>query len=139
MSLLVIICFQLLACQLFWRIEMAVAVIVHPSNTSDFDQSIIKKMYLGKKKVFSNGRTAILLAAGESDPVMTEFNEKVMEKANSQIKAYWSKIIFTGKGEPPQEMNSASEVISSVSTNPDCMGYIDSSAVTDAVKVIATF
>ncbi|NRD74599.1 phosphate ABC transporter substrate-binding protein [Shewanella sp. VB17] len=116
-----------------------VAVIVHPSNTSDFDQSIIKKMFLGKQKSFSNGRTAIMLSVSNTDPVMTEFNQKVMDKSNSQIKAYWSKIIFTGKGTPPQEMPSASEVISSVSTNPDSIGYIDAAAATDAVRVVATF
>lgn len=118
---------------------MTVAVIVHPSNASDFDLSTIKKIYLGKKKSFSNGRTAIVLSVSNSDPTMTEFNEKVMDKSNSQIKAYWSKIIFTGKGTPPQEMPSASEIIHSVASNPDSIGYIDASAATDAVKIVATF
>ncbi len=118
---------------------MTVAVIVHPSNLSDFDHSTIKKIYLGKKKSFSNGRTAIVLSVSNSDPVMTEFNQKVMDKSNSQIKAYWSKIIFTGAGTPPQEMASASEIISSITSNADAIGYIDASVVTDAVKVVATF
>ncbi|WP_254304061.1 phosphate ABC transporter substrate-binding protein [Shewanella sp. VB17] len=116
-----------------------VAVIVHPSNASDFDASTIKKIFLGKQKSFSNGKTAIVLSVNNSDPVMTEFNQKVMDKSNSQIKAYWSKIIFTGKGTPPQEMASAGEVISSISSNPDSIGYIDASLATDAVKVVAKF
>lgn len=116
-----------------------VAVIVHPNNLSDFDKSTIKKLYLGKKKYFSNGKTAIVFSLNNSNPVMTEFNEKVMDKSNSQIKAYWSKIIFTGKGTPPHEMASSSDAISSVSANPDSIGYIDASLATDAVKIIATF
>ena len=116
---------------------MAIAVIVHPSNESIFDMSTVKKIYLGKKKSFSNGRTAIVFGPIDSDPALAEFNEKVMEKSNSQIKAYWSKVIFTGAGTPPMQ-TPASEMISEVSSNPDAIGYVDRSLVTDAVKVAMT-
>ena len=117
---------------------MTVAVIIHSGNSSVLDKSIIREMFLGKKKSFSNGRTAMTLSPETSDPVMTEFNEKVIERTNSQVKAYWSKVIFTGKGTPPQELGSASEMISAVSSNPDAIGYVDAAAVTDAVKVVLT-
>ncbi|CAH9057815.1 hypothetical protein PSECIP111951_01745 [Pseudoalteromonas holothuriae] len=116
-----------------------VAIVVHPSNTSSFDQSTIKKIFLGKAKSFSNGRSAILISTSAKDPVTDEFNTKVIGKSSSQVKAYWSKILFTGKGTPPQEMDSASEVIATVSSNPDAIAYVDASAASDAVKVVATF
>ncbi|MBD1583514.1 substrate-binding domain-containing protein [Pseudoalteromonas sp. S16_S37] len=116
-----------------------VAIVVHPSNTSTFDQETIKKIFLGKAKSFSNGRAAILISSSSGDPVTDEFNTKVIGKSSSQVKAYWSKILFTGKGTPPQEMDSASDIISAVSSNPDAIGYVDAGAATDAVKVVATF
>jgi ABC-type phosphate transport system substrate-binding protein len=116
-----------------------VAIIVHPSNASSFDQETIKKIFLGKTKSFSNGRSAILISASSGDPATDEFNTKVIGKSSSQVKAYWSKILFTGKGTPPQEMDSAGDIISAVSSNPDAIGYVDASAATEAVKVVATF
>ena len=116
-----------------------VAVIVHPSNDSSIDQSAIKRMFLGKTKAFSNGRSAILLSLDPSSPITEEFNREVMGKSGSQIKAHWSKMIFTGKGTPPQEMASIAEIISAVSANPDAIAFVDAASVTDAVKVIATF
>ncbi|MCF6436168.1 MULTISPECIES: phosphate ABC transporter substrate-binding protein [Pseudoalteromonas] len=116
-----------------------VSIIVHPSNTSTFDQETIKKIFLGKTKSFTNGRSAILISASASDPASDEFNTKVIGKSSSQVKAYWSKILFTGKGTPPQEMDSSKDVISAVSSNPDAIGYVDASATTDSVKVVATF
>lgn len=116
-----------------------VAIVVHPSNESTFDQSTIKKIFLGKTKSFSNGRSAILISSNYSDPVTDEFNSKVIGKSSSQVKAYWSKILFTGKGTPPQEMKTNSEVVTAVASNPDAIGYIDASAVTGDVKVVATF
>ena len=62
-----------------------------------------------------------------------------MGKSGSQYKAFWSKLVFTGKGKPPKEMSGDAAVIAAVSANPDAIGYVSASAVTDAVKVIATF
>ncbi|GLX78982.1 hypothetical protein tinsulaeT_23220 [Thalassotalea insulae] len=116
-----------------------VAIVVHPSNSSSFDKATIKKIFLGKSKSFSNGRAAILLSATPKDPITEEFNKKVIGKSSNQVNAYWSKMIFTGKGTPPQEMASTSEIIAAISANPDAIGYMDASAATSAVKVVATF
>ena len=116
-----------------------VAIVVHPSNNSDFNKSIIKKIFLGKAKSFSNGRTAILLSASASDPATEEFNKKVIGKSSNQVNAYWSKMIFTGKGTPPQEMSSTKEILAAVAANPDAIGYLDAAAATGDVKIVATF
>jgi ABC-type phosphate transport system substrate-binding protein len=120
-------------------VSAEVAIVVHPSNDSSFDQDAIKKIFLGKNKSFSNGRTVILMGPNYNDPATEEFNSKVIGKSSSQVKAYWSKILFTGKGTPPQELDSNSAVLNAVSSNPDAIAYMDASAVTDAVKVVAKF
>jgi ABC-type phosphate transport system substrate-binding protein len=116
-----------------------VVIVVHPSNTSTFDKSTIKKIFLGKKKAFSNGRAAILLSSPPKSTATEEFNKKVIGKSSNQVNAYWSKMIFTGKGTPPQEMPSTDDILSAIAANPDAIGYIDASATTDAVKIVATF
>jgi ABC-type phosphate transport system substrate-binding protein len=64
------------------------------------------------------------------------FDETVLGRNSSQVSAYWSKLVFTGKGIPPKEVNSDAEVIDLVSKNPSVIGYVDSSSLTDAVKAI---
>jgi len=117
----------------------AVVVVVHPENNSTFDKKSIKKMFLGKSKSFSNGRSAILISPDKSDPSRNAFNKSVLGKSSNQVNAYWSKMIFTGKGVPPQEMATASDIISAISANKDAISYLDAAAVTDAVKVVGTF
>lgn len=121
------------------QVNAAVAVIVNPKNTSIFDKSTIKKIFLGKSKSFENGRPAITLSPEKSSPEREEFNRQVLNKSSNQVNAYWSKMVFTGKGIPPQEMASASEIISAIAANEDAISYVDANDVTDAVKVVATF
>ncbi len=65
-----------------------------------------------------------------------EFYRKIVNKSESQLKSYWSRLIFTGKGQAPQVVGSNDDVKSIISNNPNLIGYIDSSAVDASVKVI---
>ncbi|AQQ00621.1 phosphate ABC transporter substrate-binding protein [Pseudoalteromonas aliena] len=115
-----------------------VAVIINPSNTSTIDADTIKKIYLGKNKSFDNG-TKVSPVDQNGTAVADEFNDKVVGKSSSQLNAYWSKLVFTGKGTPPGKLDSDQAVIDFVAANNDAIGYIDSAKVSDKVKVIATF
>ena len=115
-----------------------IAVIINPANSSTLDQNEIKKIYLGKSKSFSNG-TKVNPANQEGNAVADEFNDKLLGKSGSQLNAYWSKLIFTGKGTPPKKLNNDQAVIDFVAANADAIGYIASDKVTGAVKVVATY
>jgi len=120
------------------RLLADVAVVVHPSNTATMDPAEIAKLYLGRSKSFSDGNGAIPLAQAESSAATAVFNEKILNKTSSQMKAYWSKLVFTGKGTPPKELLTDQEVIDLVSQNPNMIGYIQQKSVTATVKVVAT-
>lgn len=116
-----------------------VAVVVHHANSATLDPAEIAKLYLGRSKSFSDGSAAIPLAQAESSAATAIFNEKILNKTGSQMKAYWSKLVFTGKGTPPQELLTDKEVIDLVSQNPNMIGYVDQGSITTAVKVVASF
>lgn len=115
-----------------------VAVIVNPTNGNAIDEGTIKKIYLGKAKSFDDG-TKVNPVNQDGNSVSDEFNDKVVGKSSSQLNAYWSKLVFTGKGTPPEKLANDQAVIDFVSANGDAIGYIDASKVTDKVKVVATF
>ncbi len=116
-----------------------IAVVVHPSNAAALNPEAIAQIYLGRSKSFPDGKAALPLGLPESSKTTEMFNQKVLNKSGSQIKAYWSKLVFTGKGTPPKEISSDAEMLDLVSQNPSVIGYIDKASVTDKVKVLATF
>lgn len=115
-----------------------VAVIVHPSNGDSIDKKAIENIYLGKTKSFPGGSQAVPVNL-EGGPVREAFDSNVLGKSSSQLKSYWSQKVFTGKGTPPKEVTTPDEVIGLVSSNPNIIGYIDSSQVNGSVKVVAEF
>jgi len=116
-----------------------VAVIVHPSNSATVDQAEITRLFTGRGTTFSSGSKATPLNLAESVAARGEFDSKVLSKSSSQMKAYWSKLVFTGKGTPPKELNSDAEMKAAVAADANAIGYIDAAAVDGSVKVLAKF
>ena len=123
---------------LFSLSSQAVTVIVHPSNTDEIDTKLVKKIYLGKTKKFPSGGQVIPLELDNGD-TKEAFLKSVVGKSESQYKAYWSKLVFTGKGQAPRTADSDNEVIELVSKNPNLIGYISDDSINDSVKSIGQF
>ena len=130
----------ILAAGLCCNVALAdVAVIVNPNNSDALDKNSISRIFLNKAKAFPSGTKAEPVALGEGQSATDEFNSKVLNKTAAQLTAFWSKLVFTGKGQPPKALASDAEVISAVAANPGAIGYVDAAAVNDSVRVVATF
>lgn len=116
-----------------------VAVIVHPSNAAAVDQAEITRLFTGRGTTFSGGAKATPFNLAESAATRADFDSKVLGKSSSQMKAFWSKLVFTGKGTPPKEMANDAAMKATVAADPTAIGYIDASAVDATVKVIGKF
>jgi len=113
-----------------------VAVVSAKSPIAALDKSQVADIFLGKASRFPNGLQAVPIDQAEGSAVRDEFYGKVVGKTAAQIKAYWSKIIFTGRGQPPTSVSNSIEMKKRISENPAAIGYIDRSMVDDSVKVV---
>lgn len=109
-----------------------IVVIVNPKNpaTRMFSEQAAQ-FFVGKSSLF----TPIEHSGG---PLRDEFYKRVLDKDATQVKAIWSKLVFTGKGTAPKEYGSSAEVKKAVAADTSAIGYIEKSAVDDSVKVILT-
>ncbi len=112
------------------------SVVVHPENTSEFDYQIVKRIFLGKETAFSDGVTATVITHSANSALRNEFDEAVLKRKTSAVDAYWSKLVFTGRGIPPQTVNSDQEMIELILQNKNAIGFIETSSVTSDVKVV---
>ena len=87
---------------------------------------------------FPGGSQAVAIDQSEGSPIHDEFYTKVASKSSPQLKAYWYKVIFTGKGRPPKEVPDSATIKRIVVDNPTAIGYIEKGAVDASVKVVLT-
>jgi ABC-type phosphate transport system substrate-binding protein len=111
-------------------------VVVNPGNNNALDAKTVQRIFLGKDKKFADGNETIAVNQVADAEIRQTFDEELLGRSSSQVSAYWSKLVFTGKGIPPKEVANDAEVIALVAQNPSVIGYIDKASATDAVKVI---
>ncbi len=110
-----------------------VVVVVHPSNPAGaMSADQVADVFLGKSTALAP------IDLPESSAVRGEFYEKVTGKDAAQVKAVWTRLIFTGKATPPKEVGSSADVKKTVTNDPKAIGYIEKSAVDSSVKVVFT-
>lgn len=116
-----------------------IAVVVNPANTNAVSADDLNRLFLGRASSFADGSKAIPLNMAEGKPARDEFDSKVLNRSAAQLKAYWSKLVFTGKGTPPKELADDAAVKAAVAADSSAIGYISSSSVDSSVKVVASF
>lgn len=113
--------------------EVVVVVSAENSVTALSKYEIID-IFLGRANHFPDGSEAVAIDQQEGSAARREFYDEFAGKSAAQLKAYWSKIIFTGRGRPPGYVANDSAVREFLATNPNAIGYIERNQVDDSVK-----
>lgn len=109
-----------------------VAVIVNPSVTEAPSRSDVTNIFLGKDKSLKG------LDQKGWNPTKEKFYARMTSKSETQLKAYWAGLVFTGKGQPMASVADDAAMVAKVAAEADAIGYVDSAAVNDSVKVLFT-
>jgi len=109
-----------------------VVIVSAQSAVAPLTTEQISRIFQGK----SNTMTPVDIA--EHSYARRQFYTKVIGRDEAQVKAQWSRLVFTGKGSAPKELPSGAEVVKAVAADPNAIGYVDRSFVNMTVKVIYT-
>jgi len=93
-------------------------------------------IFLGEGTAFPEGGEAVPVDQGIGSPLRDEFYGKVANRSPALMKAYWTKMIFTGRGQPPREAPSSAAVRRLVADNPGMVGYIERTALDPTVRPV---
>lgn len=106
------------------------------SSINKLDADAASNLYLGKTSELPGVGPVALLDLPEGNAIRDAFYMDATKKDASSLKAYWSRMIFTGKGQPPRMVDGTGAVKKALSSNPSAIGYIEKSAVDASVKVL---
>ena len=108
-----------------------VVIIVSAKNTAQaLTPEEISQIYLGKSTALKP------VDNDDKSLVRNQFYSKIAGRDQAQVKAIWSKLVFTGKAKAPKELPSNADVVKTVAGDPTAIGYVDKSAVDSTVKVV---
>jgi ABC-type phosphate transport system substrate-binding protein len=96
----------------------------------------VAAIFLGQAGRFPDGSEAVAIDQALGSPLRDEFYLRVAGKSPALLKAWWSKMVFTGRGQPPREAPDSAAVRKLVAENPSLIGYIDRAALDASVRPV---
>lgn len=120
------------------RAQSGFRIVVHPNNPVDsMSASELSRLFLKKLTAWpESGERVEPVDQSDSSEVRVAFTEAIHDRKVSAIKAYWNKIIFSGRGIPPPELAGDRAVLDYVRTHPQSIGYVSPRARISEVKVL---
>jgi ABC-type phosphate transport system substrate-binding protein len=106
----------------------------NPIATLRADQ--VAAIFLGQSVRFPDGTEAVPFDLRLGTPMRDEFYARVTNKSPALLKAHWSKMVFTGRGQPPIELQDSTAVRRKVADDPEAIGYIERSALDASVRAV---
>lgn len=103
--------------------DTAIAIVVgERAKVRTLSRDDLAALFLG----MAAGRDTLagVLPADSDDPAVREaFYQMLLGRSRNQMRAYWSRMVFTGQGRPPPLL-SADELASRLGTEPNWLGYV---------------
>jgi ABC-type phosphate transport system substrate-binding protein len=113
-----------------------VAVVSAQSPVEHLSKQQLADIFLGRTARLPSGEPVVPIDQEEGSPARDEFYLIFVAKTPAQLRAHWSKIIFTGRGKPPQTVPDGSAARELVIANPRAITYLDRSQLNGAVKAV---
>jgi hypothetical protein len=132
--------FWVLALALTVRPLAAASVVVVVSSQSaipKLSRSQVADLFLGRTQRLPDGEKVVPFDLPEGSRLRDEFYVQFSGKSPAQVKAHWSRIIFTGRGRPPAEVSDSEAVKKLLTENARAIAYIDGALIDSSVRVIS--
>jgi ABC-type phosphate transport system substrate-binding protein len=112
------------------------AIIVNKVNTAQVSQPFAFRAFLGFISRWPSRGSIMVVALPEEHAATRLLYGRLLNKKPMEVHDFWAQNFFTGKCSMPKEVTSEEEVKRIVRNYPNAIGYIDSAAVDETVKVV---
>jgi ABC-type phosphate transport system substrate-binding protein len=115
---------------------VVVVVAAAKSPISTLTKSELADLFLGRVTRFPDGRLAVPIDQRDDSPAYAEFYSVFVGRTAAQVKAHWSKIIFTGRGSPPRAVADGEQLRRRVAGDSSTIGYLERRLVDASLQIV---
>jgi hypothetical protein len=120
--------------------QAIVLVSARAGGIAELDRETAAQLYLGPPHRAARRTQCVRLLDLPAGPLRDQFYERLTGKNPSQIRAYWSRMVFTGRAHPPHEATDVDDALRRVLADPNALAYVPAAVATDhALQVLMAF
>lgn len=113
-----------------------VVVVADDNPLKSLSRPELVNIYLGKMNTLPNGEIVEPIDQQENSPIRHEFYRDLIKRTSTQMKMHWSKLIFSGRGQPPRTVSGDKAMAEFVAEHPNAIGYLSTDQVDNRLRVV---
>lgn len=94
-----------------------------------------EQLYLGRLSALKDG-TPVRLLDLPPGPARDAFYLELTGKNATQVRAYWSRMVFTGRARPPREVAGPDALRAALREDPHLIGYLPADELAPDLRVL---
>ncbi|MGS0675600.1 hypothetical protein [Shewanella sp. 0m-4] len=120
--------------------DVEFAIFTLNDDLPPLSKSKARMLYRGKSKKISGSLKIILVDLPETSIHREDFYKMLLGKSVSQMNGYWAGLAFSGRGTPPEELNSddIKQILKWLNDNPNGIAYAPIDSVPKEVNILIT-
>lgn len=119
------------------RNGIQIAIVVHPDiSLNNLTRGVLRAIYSKRLRQWPDGTRVQVHALPDNRPVHDRFCKKQLNIFPHQMRKIWDRIVYSGTGQAPIQVDSEIEMLTTISSTPGAIGYVSSNLVNKTVKAI---
>lgn len=116
-------------------------VVVMRANTpvERLSKDEVTNIFLGRYRSLPSGMQAQPIDQPTGSGTRSIFYQRLVNKTQNEINAYWARLHFSGKTSPPMQSDSPKETLERLLANPGAISYMERSEVDGRLRVVFEF
>jgi ABC-type phosphate transport system substrate-binding protein len=112
-------------------------VIVNSANhAAKVDKRFVAEAFLKKRTRWDDDRAIQPVDLGQKSSARSAFSREVLGRDVGSVRRYWAQLVFSGRGVPPPELATESDVVKYVAAHDGAIGYVAAGVALAGVKVV---
>lgn len=114
-----------------------VVVVANPkAGVERLTRDEVVNIFLGRLRQFPSGQAAIPADLPAATPEKAQFYRQLVNKELAEINAYWARLVFSGRTQPPRQAQSVEDLLNFVASTPGAVGYVERGVADGRVRVV---
>lgn len=111
-------------------------VVVNPSVVQqELSRNSVRAIFGMRLRNWPDGTPVRVFVLNDAHPLHNAFSKKILNIFPHQLRLAWDRLVFSGTGQAPFQVNSEEEMRSLVAATPGAIGYLSETMVNGSVNV----
>ena len=120
-----------------WAAAADWVLVANPkAGITRLSQDEVTNIYLGRFRRLVSGVTAEPIDQSTDSTLRADFYRQLVGKSLAEINAYWARLVFSGKTQPPHSATSSDEALQRVARHTGALAYVERPKVDARVMIV---